>query len=127
MSYAEPKAITLAEIEENSLIDEEIQAVKESLKNGKWTEKSSLFKAFEIEICFAGNILLRGTRIVIPQRLREQTLQLAHEGHPGMTVMKRRLRAKVWWPKIDAHAEEVVNKCRGCILTSAPSVPEPLR
>lgn len=36
MSYAEPKAITLTEIGENSLNDDEIQAVKESLNESKW-------------------------------------------------------------------------------------------
>lgn len=44
-----------------------------------------------------------------------------------MTVMKRRLRAKVWWPKIDTEAERIINKCKGCILTSIPSVPEPMK
>lgn len=127
MSYAEPKAITLLEIEELSLGDDEIQAVKKALNENEWTGKASLFKAFQIELCFTGNILLRGTRIVMPQILRERTLQLGHEGHPGMTVMKRRLRAKVWWPKMDTHVEEFVKKCRGCILVSAPSAPEPLR
>lgn len=43
----------------------------------------------------------RGTRIVMPESLRDQTPELAQEGHPGLTVMKQRLRAKVWWPKID--------------------------
>lgn len=95
MSYAEPKAISLTEIEEHSVNDDEIQAVKEAIDTNNWTDKVSMFKAFETEFCFAGNILLRGTRIVIPQSLRERALQLAHEGHPGMTVMKRRLRAKV--------------------------------
>lgn len=41
--------------------------------------------------------------------------------------MKRRWRAKVWWPKIDQHAEYVVKNCRGCMLVSAPNAPEPLR
>lgn len=45
----------------------------------------------------------------MPERLQNRTIQLAHEGHPGMTKMKQRLRAKVWWPKIDAAAENCVN------------------
>lgn len=127
VSYAEPNAIKNDEIEDASSQDTEIQAVKSAMDNNQWTEKSSAFKPFENELCFAGGILLRGTRIVIPEKLREQTLQLAHEGHPGMTVMKRRLRAKVWWPKMDAQVEEFVKQCRGCILVSAQSAPEPLK
>lgn len=127
VSHAEPKAMTLVDIEEISLGDEEILAVKKAISEKDWTGKASAFKAFEVELCFAGNILLRGTRIVLPQALREQSLQLAHEGHPGMTVMKRRLRAKVWWPKMDVQVEQFVKKCRGCLLVSTPSAPEPLR
>lgn len=82
---------------------------------------------FENELCFAGEILLRGTRIVVPENLRERVLQLAHEGHPGMAVMKRRLRTKVWWPKIDEQVEKYVKKCDGCMLVSAPSAPEPIK
>lgn len=71
--------------------------------------------------------MLRGTRIVIPSKLRERTLQAAHEGHPGMTIMKGRLRSKVWWPKMDQDTENFVKKCKGCTLVSAPNAPEPLR
>lgn len=44
-----------------------------------------------------------------------------------MAVMKRRLRSKVWLPKIDEQVERYVKKCEGCILVSAPSAPEPMR
>lgn len=127
VSYAEPKAIKNEEIEEVSLQDTEIQAVKMAMDNNQWADAASAYKPFESELCFVGGILLRGTRIVIPVKLREQTLQLAHEGHPGMTVMKRRLRSKVWWPKMDPQVEEFVKRCSGCILVSSQSTPEPLK
>lgn len=63
----------------------------------------------------------------MPERLQNRTIQLAHEGHPGMTKMKQRLRAKVWWPKIDAAAENCVKKCHGCTMVSAPPPPEPIK
>lgn len=71
--------------------------------------------------------MLRGTRIVIPATLREELLKCAHEGHPGISLMKRRLRAKVWWPKIDQSVEAFVKKCFGCTITSAPDKPEPMK
>lgn len=127
LSYAEPKAIKLLEIEQKSSESDVIKAVKEAKYNGVWDEKTIPFKAFEKELCFSRDILLRGTRIVIPENLRERVLQLAHEGHPGMAVMKRRLRCKVWWPKIDEQVEKYVKKCEGCTLVSAPSAPEPMK
>ena len=35
------------------------------------------------------------TRLIIPKCLREQVLQLAHEGHQGIVKTKNRLRSKV--------------------------------
>jgi len=57
---------------------------------------------------------MRGSRIIVPAELRERVLQNAHEGHPGITKMKDRLRHKVWWPKIDHQAEFVVRSCDAC-------------
>lgn len=125
--FAIPVSLKLLVIEDASSVDEEIQLVRKGLFEKVWDPVVNNFKIFETELCFTGNILLRGTRIVIPKLLRPTVLKLAHEGHPGMTVMKRRLRAKVWWPKIDTDAENVVKKCRGCILVSTPDAPEPLK
>lgn len=91
----EPVAIKLTDIEQESAIDESINAVRTSLDSGLWTDNAADFKLFATELCFAEKILLRGTRIVMPNSLRKRTLDLAHEGHPGMTIMKQRLRAKV--------------------------------
>lgn len=124
---ATPVALKMTEIEKESQTDKSIQAVSIGLQEGVWTEDSASFKLFATELCFAGKILLRGTRIVIPEKLRTRTLELAHEGHPGMTLMKNRLRAKVWWPKLDTQVEKYVRNCRGCMLVAAPGAPEPLK
>ena len=67
---------------------------------------------------------MRGTRLVIPLRLRDRVLNLAHEGHQGIVKTKNRLRSKVWWPKMDADAEKLRRKCHGCQVTGEPSKPE---
>lgn len=91
-----PVAIKLIEIEQQSKTDAAIQAVKFGINDDVWADAAMPFKLFETELCFAREILLRGTRIVMPEVLRSRTLDLAHEGHPGMTLMKQRLRSKVW-------------------------------
>lgn len=125
-TYAEPKAIKLNEIASESAKDDTILAVKQALGSQIWSDSVKLYRNFENELCFNEEILLRGTRIVIPTSLTNRSLELAHEGHPGMSVMKKRLRAKVWWPKMDNDIENYVKKCKGCILVSAPSAPEPM-
>ncbi|XP_055902396.1 uncharacterized protein K02A2.6-like [Eupeodes corollae] len=58
--------------------------------------------------------------------LRSRIFKLAHEGHPGETVMKRRVRSKVWWPLVDRDVEQFVKKCRDCLIVSKPSQPVPM-
>lgn len=101
-----PVAIPLTDIKKHSEEDEEICKVKEGLFTNQWAKTVEIYKIFETELTFHDGILLRGTRIVIPCKLREQVLDSAHEGHPGITAMKKRLRTKVWWPKMDNEAEK---------------------
>ncbi|XP_055905215.1 uncharacterized protein K02A2.6-like [Eupeodes corollae] len=100
----------------------------ENIKKNDWTasSKNKLFQ-FRIELCTLGNILLRGSRLVIPKSLRSRVLELGHEGHPGETAMKRRLRLKVWWPLMDSEVESFVKLCRDCLLVSRPTPPVPMQ
>jgi hypothetical protein len=79
------------------------------------------------ELCVLDNIVLRGTRIVIPRKLRKDVLELAHEGHQGIVKTKQRLRTKVWWPGIDKDCEKLVKSCMDCQIMSQISPPEPIK
>ena len=46
------------------------------------------YKPVRNELCVLGNIVLRGTRLVIPLKLRRRVLELGHEGHLGIVQMK---------------------------------------
>jgi hypothetical protein len=39
--------------------------------------------------------------LVIPRKLRQRILQLAHESHQGVLKTKQLLREKVWWSRMD--------------------------
>ena len=56
-------------------------------------------------------IVLRGTRICIPEALQKRTIELAHQGHQGVTKTKGLLREKVWFPNIDHQVETKVEEC----------------
>ncbi|XP_026729556.1 uncharacterized protein K02A2.6-like [Trichoplusia ni] len=107
--------------------DAEIQAVKNGLYSNQWNDLTKGYKIFQDELCFYQDILLRGTKIVMPQKLRDPTLRIAHEGHPGICAMKTRLRTKVWWPKCDRDAENFCKACKSCILVSTPNPPNPMK
>ncbi|XP_046581664.1 uncharacterized protein K02A2.6-like [Haliotis rubra] len=93
----------------------------------KWyTVGNTKYVPVRNELSAIGKIVLRGTRILIPKLLRENVLQLAHEGHPGIVRMKQRLRSKVWWPGIDADAEKFCRSCHGCQVVALPKSPPPM-
>lgn len=120
------KAMSLEEVAKESSRDVTFIAVVESLQSGIWNEKSKEYKPFRTELCVSGQFLLRGDRLVIPEILRKRAMEIAHESHPGMVVMKRRLRHKVWWPAMDKQVEQFVKKCKACAMVSALDPPEPM-
>lgn len=122
-----PKAVSISQVFSESKRDEQLKEAANKIENETWeaTDKNPYFP-FRLELTTLGPIVLRGNRIVIPESLRPHIIKLAHEGHPGETVMKRRLRAKVWWPLIDRETEKFVKACRDCLLVSKPSHPPPM-
>ena len=124
---AAPRAIPIQEIEEASAEDEEIAVLRNCVQTNDWTVGEPAFKAVRNELTVLGKLVLRGTRLVIPKKLRKQILDLAHEGHQGIVKTKQRLRTKVWWPGIDRQAEQRCRTCHGCQLVGKPLPPEPLK
>lgn len=119
-----PFAVTFNEIVRETEMDPSIQEVLKALQIKSAIPKE--YQPYENELCAAGGVLLRGNRLVIPKSLRDRVLAVAHEAHPGIAAMKRRLRQKVWWPSIDKQTEECVKRCKQCILVSSLGPPEPL-
>ena len=123
---ATPTALTTREIEEASAVDEELVEVRKAITTGQF-EKCKQYMTVAGELCVIGQLVLRGTRIVIPQKLQPRTLALAHEGHLGVVGTRQNLRTKVWWPGMDKAADRHCRTCHGCQLVARPDPPEPIR
>ncbi|XP_022808778.1 uncharacterized protein K02A2.6-like [Stylophora pistillata] len=123
---ATPRELTKREVEEASAADEELKVLREAIKTGRF-EKCKEYAPAAGELCVIGQLVLRGTRIVLPNKFRSQAISLAHEGHLGIVGTKQNLRSKVWWPRMDKAAEKFCKSCHGCQLVSRPDAPEPLR
>lgn len=122
-----PKSLNMNDINEQSRKDTEINIIKDCLHTGDFEEAPTCYKVIKSELCMYNNILLRGSRIVVPETLRKRVLHLAHEGHPGIVSMKHRLRSKVWWPGMDKQAEKYVRTCHGCQVVALPDYPQPMK
>ena len=99
VSYAAPAALSIREIERASHQDPELVTIRRCISSGNWATLPPAYKQVRLELTTVGRVVLRGTQIVIPASLRSQVVDLAHEGHQGITKMKARLRTKVWSPE----------------------------
>ena len=71
--------------------------------------------------------MLRGTCIVIPHALTQTIIDIAHEGHQGITKTKQLLREKVWFPGIDRFVEKTIRDCLMCQATAMDNTRAPLQ
>ena len=122
-----PAAMSVQGVEEESWIDPEISQLRECITTGEWDNAPPQYKAVRNELSILGKLVLRGTRLLIPAKLRDRVIDLAHEGHQGLTKTKQRLRSKVWWAGIDRQVEAKCKTCHGCQLVGLPTPPEPLK
>lgn len=107
--------------------DEELTQIRDNLQKNKPHKLPPQYKQISEELCITDqNILLRGNRIVLPTKLRQKAITLAHEDHAGMTKCKQRIRSKLWWPQMDLQIEQHVKSCHPCQVTSWPERPEPV-
>ena len=72
------------------------------------------YQSRSTELSVQDGCILWGSRVVIPQEGRGAVISLLHEGHPGVTRMKRLARGYVWWPGIDKDLEFAVETCAEC-------------
>lgn len=124
---ATPQALTTREIEQESHSDSELMVVRECILSDRWDTCPKAYKSCRYELSTYGKLVLRGSRLVIPNKLRSRILQLAHEGHQGVVKTKQNLRSKVWWPGMDAEAEKIVKTCRPCQLVTPVYHEEPVQ
>lgn len=126
-TQATPKAMTTQEVEECSDRDTELTHVRKCIETGAWDNPHCVkYLPMCEELCTIGQIVMRGTKMVMPVELRQKAIAIAHEGHVGMSGTKLRLRTKVWWPGLDKDVEKFIRACSGCQLVARPTPPEPV-
>ena len=86
---ATPRAMMTRDNEKVLAEDEEFSELRHRIKTGTWRDgQLKQYISVASERCLTGKLILRGTRILIPSKLRPRVLTLAHEGHPGVVSMK---------------------------------------
>ena len=61
-------------------------------------QDTTLLDLLHEELTIEDGLVLKGTRIIIPDKKREEILKLIHEGHLGLNKCKMRAKETVYWP-----------------------------
>ena len=80
---------------------------------------------FRSNFSVCDNLLLFGTRIVVPTSKQVETLQKIHQGHQGFQKCRLRISTSVWWLGVTQNLEKFIKECPTCQQTIPPQK-EPL-
>ena len=93
ISQTIPKTLSLAEIQEHTKLDNNLNLVVEALKSNKWeSDEAQSYKQIRNELAEHNSILIGENRIVLPQSLQKKAIEIAHQGHLGICKVKSLLR-----------------------------------
>ena len=132
-----PDAVTEDMIREATKQDPVSQKLIACIMKGHISQDETLkpYRQVFHELTNFNNIILRGKKVLIPDyelvpgegTLREQIVDIAHEGHQGTVKCKQYLRLHVWFPGIDKMAQEKTEGCEGCQATTLESRRDPIK
>ena len=76
------------------------------------------FWTFREELTVEDGLILKGIRIVIPNKQCKAILKLPHEGHLGLNKCKLRTKDTVYWPGLNDQLEDLVLNYELCLKYS---------
>ena len=99
--------------------------------NSSWPNRNMLkgnlkkYWQFRANLTVNDDILLFGSRIVIPEAKQMETLEKIHQGHQGFQKCRSRIATAVWWLGVTKALENFIKTCTVCQKT-VPQRKEPL-
>ena len=100
--------------------DEELQSLKHYISTG-WPAKRSQIPVslhpywnFRDELTVESGILMKNSKVLIPESLKQKYLKQIHQGHQGIEACRSRAREFVFWVNINSDLKEMVEKCDIC-------------
>ena len=123
-----PKTLTLEEVETAMDSDKTLRGVRAAIKLNKWHyDLVETFKPIKDELTVTSKgVVLRGTRIVLPQSLQQRAVDIAHATHLGLSKTKALIREKVWFPKMDEMIQTTIKQCIPCQAVGKSNPHQPI-
>ncbi|KAM8707498.1 hypothetical protein ACLKA7_005042 [Drosophila subpalustris] len=109
--------VTVAELREQTMNDEEIKVLMQCLKYGRDAAGKDRFGIPITEFSIHNGCIMRGIRVYILKPMRQRILKELHTAHLGMNKMKLLARGYCWWHQMDKDIEDLVANCSACQVT----------
>ena len=111
--------------------DATLQVLSEYIING-WPRKDVIpnkVREFQQdpELSVVDGIITKGSRIVIPESMREEVLQKLHESHQGISKCRERAKEAIWWPGLSKDIYNLISSCDTCQSQRPTQRHEPLK
>ena len=100
--------------------DEVLQKIKTYVVSGWPVSIKSLepevrpYWGIHNDISIVDDLVMAGSRIIIPVSSRPEVLQEIHQGHQGETKCMLRAKSAVYWPGIYKDIQNIVRNCGAC-------------
>ena len=91
----------------------------------EWPESLAEYKKYRQDITSVDGVALYKGRVVGPELLRPQTLQVLHLAHQGESGMVLRTHESVWWPGITNDVTRTRAACTTCHRNAPTQSPLP--
>ena len=100
--------------------DKEFQSLKHYISTG-WPAKRSQIPVFlhpywnfRDELTIESGILMKNSKVLVPETLKQKYLEQIHQGHQGIEACRSRVREFVFWINLNNDLKELVEKCDLC-------------
>ena len=118
--------VSFSKVEKTTRTDAVLSKVLLYARSGWPEEVPEALKPYwnrRLELTTEGDCVLWGIRVIVPHKLRQDILNMLHEGHVGIVRMKSVARSYVWWPGLDGELETLAKSCPSCQeVQKAPAV-----
>ena len=109
----------LKRIQEATINDNTSHTIKELCRNG-WPklnmtpEEAKDYYSIRSIITSNDNLIFKEDKLIVPLRLRNEMLNVAHAYHGGIGACLRRIREVMYWPGMSKEMYNTVKRCETC-------------
>lgn len=112
--------------------DETLAQIKQFCQ-ANWPENDKKFNSelkhyykLKEDIYLSNDLLFLNHKVIVPNSLQKQMLNLIHEPHFGVVKSKLRARQNLYWPNLSKDIEKLVLNCKTCQTYRRSNQKEPL-